>query len=152
MDQNKIVEALTDAGKASRELRGWLLVFVVWLGVIGPLYSLGLNGFFATRWGAMHPAGASYYASWDFWWFVAVREASRIVAALVMVARRSVDAVLFAILILWLSGPVLVTLTWLLLGNVVMPGALVRSTAIAAAATLYLLRSRQVRTVYRFEV
>src|SRR5438270_86270 len=54
----------------------------------------------------------------------------------------------FDILILWLSGPALVTGTWLLFGHIVMPGALIRSSAIAAAATLYLARSRQVQTIY----
>lgn len=151
MADTEIVEVPTDVAKEQRELRGWLLLFVAWLGVIGPLYSLGLNGFFALRWKTIYPEATSYYASWSFWWFVAAREASRMVAAIVMVARRSADAIWFAILMLWLSGPVLVTVAWLQFGTVVMPGAFIRSGAIAAAATLYLLRSKHVRTVYGFE-
>jgi hypothetical protein len=147
----EIIEAPANGTRAQRELHGWLLLFVTWLGVIGPIYSVGLNGFFALRWQAMYPEATSYFTSWDFWWFIAAREVSRMVAAIVMVARRSAEAVWFAILVLWFSGPVLVTGAWLQFGTVVMPAALVRSGAIAAAATLYLLRSRQVRTVYRFK-
>ena len=151
MHLDEMVEAPAERIEGERELRGWLLLFVIWLGIIGPIYSAGLNGYFALRWQAMYPEAASYYASWTFWWFVAAREASRMVAAIVMVARRSADAIFFAILTLWLSGPALVAGAWLLFGTVVMPGALIRSGAIAAAATLYLLRSKQVRTVYGFE-
>lgn len=135
---------------AQRKLGGGLLLFVAWLGVIGPVFSIGLNGFFALRWEAMYPEAASYYRSWSFWWFISVREGARIIAAIVLVSRRSADAVWFTILVLWLSGPVLVTLTWMLSHRIVMPSALVRSGTIAAAASLYLLRSRQVRTVYGF--
>lgn len=152
MNANAKLYAPRDEVGDKRELRGWLLLFVVWLGVIGPIYSVGLNGYFALRWQAMYPEAASYYASWTFWWFVAARETSRVVAAIVMVARRTRDAIWFAIVTLWLSGPGLVTGAWLLSGKaVVMPGALIRSGAIAAAATLYLLRSKQVRTVYGVE-
>lgn len=73
-------------------------------------------------------------------------------AATVMVARRSADAVWFAVFVMWLSGPVLVTGTWLLSETVIMPSALVRSTAIAAASTIYLLRSERVRAIYRFSL
>jgi hypothetical protein len=132
-------------------LRGLLLLFVIWLGIVGPIYSLALNGYFAFRWGAMYPGAVSYYWSWHFWWFIAARELTRIVAAAGMLVRRSADAVWFAILMLWLSGPALVMGTWLLFGDIVMPGALIRSTAIAAAATLYLARSKQVRTIYRLK-
>jgi hypothetical protein len=152
MSDNQVVEAVLGAEGEKRELRRWLLLFVVWLGVIGPLYSLALNGFFAMRWQAMYPEAASYYASWNFWWFVAARECWRMVAALLMTVRRSASAVWFAILILWLTGPALVTGTWLQSGSVIMPGALIRSSAIAAAATLYLLRSPQVRSVYAFHL
>ncbi|GAA3890113.1 hypothetical protein GCM10022276_06440 [Sphingomonas limnosediminicola] len=141
-------EAPRDASEGSPALKGSLLLFIVWLGLVGPVYSVALNGFFAVRWAAMYPEAGSYYVTWHFWWFVAAREASRIIAALALV-RRSAAAVWFTILVLWVSGPALVTGTWLLSGPVIMPGALVRSTAIAAAATLYLLRSGRVRTVYR---
>src|SRR4051794_18996300 len=151
MNDNVIVKPTDGAPEDKRALRGLLLLFVIWLGVVGPIYSLALNGYFAMRWGAMYPAAVSYYWSWHFWWFVAARELSRFVAALGMLVRRSVDAVWFAILILWLSGPALVTGTWFLFGNIVMPGALIRSVAIATAATLYLARSTQVRTIYRFK-
>ena len=134
-----------------RQLSGWLLLFVVWLGAIGPIYSLLLNGFFVMRWQSMYPEAASYYHSWHFWWFIAARVASRIAAALVMVTRRTADAVWFAILTLWFTGPGLVTATWLLSGPVIIPSALARSGAIAVAAILYLLRSGQVRTVYAMQ-
>lgn len=150
MIDTQMTEAMPKIGDGKYELRGWLFLFVLWLGVIGPIYSLALNGFFAMRWRAMYPEAGSYYASWSFWWFVAARESSRMLAATVLLARRSANAVWFTIVVLWLSGPALVTGTWLLTGTMVMPGALVRSTAIAAAATLYLLRSEQVRSTYGF--
>jgi hypothetical protein len=148
MDPDDIVATFVDARDEKRALRGLPLLFVVWLGFIGPIFSLVLNGFFTMRWGTMYPAAVSYYASWHFWWFIAARELSRMLAAATMFVRRSADAVWFAILVLWLSGPTLVTVTWLLFGNIVMPAALVRSTAIAAAATLYLTRSGRVRAIY----
>lgn len=148
MNTNEIVEPSVGVEAGKRELSGWLLLFVVWLGVIGPVYSLLLNGFFVIRWQSMYPEAASYYTSWHFWWFIAAREAGRISAAMLMTIRRSADAVWSAILLLWFTGPGLVTGAWLLSDPVIMPSALVRSSAIAAAATLYLLRSAQVRTVY----
>jgi len=151
MINRDIVEAPADGVEGPRQLRGWLMLFVAWLGLIGPIYSVGLNGFFALRWQAMNPETTSYFTSWSFWWFIVAREGARMIAATVMVVRRSADAIWFAILMLWLSGPLLVTVAWVLDGTIVMPSALVRSGAIAAAATLYLLRSRQVRAVYRFE-
>lgn len=151
MNIDEIVEGSAEPTEKNRELRGWLLLFVVWLGLLGPIYSVGLNGSFALRWQTMYPESASYFASWTFWCFVVARETSRMVAAIVMVARRSVDAIWFAILTLWLSGPALVTVAWLLFGTVVMPGAFISSGAIAAAATVYLLRSTQVRNVYGFK-
>jgi hypothetical protein len=150
MIDTQMTEAMPEIGDGKYVLPGWLFLFVLWLGVIGPIYSLGLNGFFAMRWRTMYPEAGSYYVSWSFWWFVAARECSRMLAATVLLARRSTSAVWFTIVVLWLSGPALVTGAWLLSGAVVMPGALVRSTAIAAAATLYLLRSEQVRSTYGF--
>ena len=151
MECDETVEPGMGDQESKRELRGWPLLFVLWLGVVGPIYSLALNGFFAVRWGAMYPGGAYYYASWHFWWFIAARELSRIAAATTMLFWRSTYSVWIAISVLWLSGPTLVTATWLMAGYVAMPGALIRSTAIAAAATIYLTRSRQIRTIYRSE-
>lgn len=151
MAVDDIAEPTVDTQDEKRALRGWPLLFVVWLGVIGPIYSLALNGFFTMRWGAMYPGAVSYYASWHFWWFVAAREFSRMLAAVTMLVRRSARAVWFAMLVLWLSGPTLVAGTWLLFGNIVMPAALIRSTAVAAAATLYLMRSAEVRAIYRLK-
>ena len=151
MNNHAMVEPTTGHLEDERALRGLLLVFVIWLGIAGPIYSLALNGYFAIRWGAMYPGAVSYYWSWHFWWFIAARELTRMVAAVGMLVRRAADAVWFAIFIVWSSGPALVTGTWLLFGDIVMPGALIRSSAIAAAATLYLARSKQVRTIYRLK-
>ena len=151
MECNEIVEPDMSDDERKRELRGWPLLFVLWLGIFGPIYSLALNGFFAVRWGAMYPGSATYYASWHYWWFIAARELSRITAAVSMLFWRSTYSVWVAIAVLWLSGPTLVATTWLMASYVIMPGALIRSTAIAAAATIYLTRSRQIRTIYRRE-
>jgi hypothetical protein len=151
MNGTEIIEEPVDMERGEPALSGWLLLFVVWLGLVGPLYSLALNGYFVMQWQRIYPEAGAYYGSWHFWWFIAAREAFRIGAALAMTIRRSADAVWFAILVLWFTGPCLATATWLLSGPVIMPSALVRSSAIAAAATLFLLRSRQVRAVYAMQ-
>jgi hypothetical protein len=129
-------------------IRGGLLLLVLWLGLIDPLYSLVLNGFMAMRWQQAYPEHAAYYVSWDFWWFITLRAGLRFVAALILLLRRRPDAFWFVVAILWLSGPLLVFVSWLTFDNQVMPWALIRSTAVAAAATLYLLRSARVRVTY----
>ena len=125
-------------------VRGWLLVIVLWLGVIDPLYSLALNGFFAARWEA-------YGREIDvtFWAPILAREAARILAALVLWLRRDSLAIWIVLVIVWLSGPAFVLATWT---TQVVPDALVRSTAVALALSGYLLRSERVRATYNFRI
>ena len=125
-------------------MRGWLLLIVLWLGVIDPLYSLALNGFFATRWEAM---GREVDAT--FWGPILAREIARIVAALLLWFRRDQFAIWVVLSIVWLSGPAFVVATWT---TQVMPDALIRSTAVALAITGYLLRSERVRATYNFRI
>jgi hypothetical protein len=131
-------------------VRGGLLLLVLWLGIIDPIYSMALNGFVAVRWQQAYPQFAAYYASWGFWGFIVLREGMRIMAALVLLLRRRPDAVWFTLAIVWLSGPLLVLGSWMMFGDQVMPGALIRSMAVAIAATIYLLRSERVRNTYGF--
>jgi hypothetical protein len=76
----------------------------------------------------------------------------RIAAAAVLFLRRSPNAVWFTLAIVWLSGPLLVFGSWMMLGNQVMPWALIRSTAVAVAVTVYLIRSDRVRITYNLSV
>ena len=125
-------------------IRGWLLLIVLWLGVIDPLYSLALNGFFAARWEALgREIGATFWAP------ILAREAARIFAALLLWFRRNSLAVWIVVAIVWLSGPAFVFATWT---TQVMPDALVRSTAVALVLTGYLLRSERVRATYNFRI
>jgi hypothetical protein len=137
---------------ARRPIQGLLLLLVLWLGVVGPSYSFALNGFFAMRWRQAYPEHADFYASWDFWGYIVLREGLCVAAGLALWFQRQPGAVWFAIAMLWLSGPALVLLTSELFGAQVMPWALIRSTALAAAITLYLVRSERVRLTYNFKV
>ena len=125
-------------------VRGLLLLLVLWLGVIDPLYSLALNGFFAARWKAL-----GQEPDVTFWGPILAREAARILAALFLWLRRDPIAVWIALAIVWLSGPVLVLATWT---TQVMPDAFIRSTAVALVVTGYLFRSERVRATYNFRI
>jgi hypothetical protein len=74
----------------------------------------------------------------------------RISAALALLIGRRSGVVWYALAILLLSGPFYVLGSWLLFRNQVMPWALIRSAAVAAAWVLYLLRSERVRATYDF--
>jgi uncharacterized membrane protein YciS (DUF1049 family) len=123
-------------------IRGGLLLLVLWLGVVDPLYSAGLN---------MYVAAQSHPANLD-WTYILVRAAMRISAALALLFVRRAVAVWFALAVLWLSGPFYVLVNWALFDNQVMPFALIRSTGVAAACTWYLLRSERVKATYGFEL
>lgn len=144
-------EAIISGTEVRPGIRGGLLLLVLWLGVIDPLYSLALNGFMAMRWQQAYPLHAAYYASLDFWWFIILRAAMRAIAAIALLLRRQPDAVWITFAILWLSGPLLVLGSSTIFGNQVMPWALIRSTAVAAAASLYLIRSDRVRVTYNMK-
>ena len=133
-------------------VRGGLLLLVLWLGIVDPIYSFALNGFVAARWQQAYPQSAGYYGSWHFWSFIVIREGMRIAAAAVLLLRRSPDAVWVALAIVWLSGPLLVLASWMMFGDQVMPWALIRSTAVAMAVTVYLMRSDRVRATYNLPV
>jgi hypothetical protein len=123
-------------------VRGWLLLLVLWLGVIDPLYSLALNGFFAGRWEAL-----GREPDVTFWGPILARETARILAALLLWLRRDSHSVWIALAIVWLSGPIFVLATWT---TQVMPDAFIRSTAVALLVTGYLFRSERVRATYNF--
>lgn len=135
----------TEGGVPKSGVRGWLLLLVLWLGVIDPLYSLALNGLFAARWEAL-----GREPDITFWGPILAREAVRILAALFLLGlRRDPIAVWIALAIIWLSGPILVLATWT---TQVMPEALIRSTAVALVVTGYLYRSERVRATYNFRI
>ena len=99
----------------------------------------------------MYVAAQTHPANLD-WTYIVVRAAMRISAALALLFVRRPVAVWFALAVLWLSGPIYVLVNWALFDNQVMPFALIRSIAVAAACTWYLLRSERVKATYGFEL
>ena len=135
-------DSLVVSKAAEPGIRGGLLLLTLWLGVVDPLYSAGLN---------MYVAAQTHTANLD-WTYILVRAAMRISAALALLFVRRPVAVWFALAVLWLSGPIYVLVNWALFDNQVMPFALIRSAAVAAACTWYLLRSERVKATYGFEL
>jgi hypothetical protein len=121
-------------------IRGGLLLIVLWLGVIDPLYSAGLN---------IYVAEQTQRTDLD-WSYILVRAFMRVSAAIALLFFRRPSAVWFALILIWVSGPIYVLVNWLLYDNQVMPLALIRSSAVALACTWYFLRSKRVKATYGF--
>lgn len=137
-------------------VRGWLSAFLIWLGIVSPVWTLGLTVAIVLRLNQANPGDAAlmHEMGWDvLLWVVAIlRAGTRIVAAVLMYFRRVPGSVWFALATLWFSGPLLIIGPWALLdGEINFPG-LVRSSAIALAWTVYLLVSRRVKATYGFRV
>jgi hypothetical protein len=135
-------------------VRGWLSAFLVWLGVISPLWTIGLSAVVVLRLNQANPGDAAimHDMGWDvlLWVVTILRAGTRIVAAALMYFRRVPASVWVALATLWFSGPALIIGPWLLLhGEMNVPG-LVRSAAIALAWTIFLLVSRRVKSTYGF--
>ena len=135
---------IPNEGAPKPGVRGWLLLLVIWLGVVDPLYSLALNGFFADRWSAMGRT-----PDLAFWGPILAREGARILAALFLWFRRDSLAIWIVLGITWVFGPILVLATWT---TQVLPEAFIRSTAVALVITGYLMRSERVRATYKFRI
>ena len=135
--------------------RGWLLVFVLWLGVINPVFWIGFNFFIFDRMEDVNPGDAELMQilGWDvlIWVVTIIREGMRIASALALYFYRRPISVWIAFAVLWLSGPLLILCTWVIVGgseyNV---AALVRSALWALGWSLYLFMSQRVRITYAF--
>jgi hypothetical protein len=142
----------------SRELkagiRGWLLAFVVWLGIVSPVWTLGLSILIMLRLQQANPGDAALMQSmgWDtlLWLVTILRACSRVAVGLLMYFRRTAGSVWTALAVLWLSGPLLIVGPWAVLGGEINIPGLVRSAAIALAWSIFLLVSRRVKVTYGF--
>ena len=145
-----------EAQQLAPGIRGWLLVFVLWLGILSPIFLIGFNFVIMRRLEQMNPDDAALMRelNWDtlLWAVTLIREGMHIAAALALYFRRNSTAIWFALGILWLSGPLLILGTWVAVeGEYNVPG-LVRSALVAGCWTLYLLLSRRVKVTYNFRV
>ena len=137
-------------------IRGWLLFFILWLGVLSPVFWIGFNIVIMRRMEQMNPDDAVLMRAmnWDvlLWVVTLIREAMHIAAALMLYFRRNSTSVWFAIAILWLAGPFLILGTWAAVQGELNVAGLVRSALIAFVWTLYLFLSRRVKATYKFRV
>ena len=142
MKKNAAPNAAEASAKVQPGIRGALLVIVLWLGVIDPIYSTALN---------LYVAAQAQHSNFD-WTYIVLRAAMRICAATAFICSRKATAVWFALIIIWFSGPAYVLGNWAIYDNQIMPTAMIRSTAIAVACTLYLIRSKRVEATYGFRM
>jgi len=138
-------------------IQGWLLVFVLWLGVLNPVFWIGFNFVAFERMEDVNPGDAELMREmgWDvlLWVVTLIREGMRIAAALILYFYRRPVSVWIAFAVLWLAGPLLILGTWGVVGgseyNV---AGLVRSALWALAWSLFLFMSQRVRLTYAFSV
>jgi hypothetical protein len=137
-------------------IRGWLLVFILWLGVLSPVFWIGFNIVAMRRLEQANPDDAVLMRemNWDvlLWAVTLIREGLHIAAALMLYVRRTSTAVWFALAILWLSGPLLILGTWAVVDGEDHWRGLARSALVAGCWTLYLLMSGRVKATYNFRV
>src|SRR4051794_18359372 len=102
-------------------VRGWLLAFLAWLGIVSPLWTLGLSVVLVFHLEQANPGDAALMRDmgWDIllWVVTILRAGTRIGAALLMYFRRGPASVWFALATLWFSGPLLIVGPWVLLGG-----------------------------------
>lgn len=135
-------------------IRGWLLAFIIWLALLMPLYSVGLNVLLISRMESVYPEEAVLFRETGMdvklWIVTAVREMLRIVAAALLWFRRKPSSVWTAFAVLWLAGPLLILATWVALdGEMYLPG-LIRAALVALAWSLFLFLSQRVKVTYGF--
>lgn len=135
-------------------IRGWLLAFIIWLALLMPIYSIGLNVLLITRMESVYPEDAVLFRETGMdvmlWTVTAVREMLRIGAAALLWFRRKPSSVWIALVVLWLAGPVLILATWVALdGEMHVPG-LIRAALVALAWSLFLFLSQRVKVTYGF--
>lgn len=135
-------------------ISGWLLAFIIWLALLMPLYSIGLNVILISRMESVYPDDAVVFreAGMDvmLWTVTAVREMLRIGAAALLWFRRKPSSVWVAFVVLWLAGPLLILATWVALdGEMYVPG-LIRAALVALAWSLFLFLSQRVTVTYGF--
>jgi hypothetical protein len=136
-------------------IRGWLLAFVLWMGIINPVFWIGFTLIILNRMEAANPGDAELMreAGWDvLMWVVTIfREAIRVAAALMLYFYRKPVSVWIALVALWLAGPLLILTTWVVMeGSEFNIAGLVRSALWAVGWSLFLLMSERVRLTYGF--
>lgn len=150
----EVASQSVEARKPEPGIRGWLLAFIVWLGIVAPLWTVGLSIVLVLRLQQANPSDAAemHELGWDLllWIVTILRAGLRIAAALLMWFRRTSASVWFALAALWISGPLLILGLWAIVrGEINVPG-LIRSAVIALAWSFFLLVSRQVKITYGF--
>ena len=135
-------------------IRGWLLAFVIWIGILSPLWTLGLSSFMVYWLERWNPSDAQLMRDmgWDVLLLIVtlVRAGLRIVAGLLMYLRRTSASVWIALAVLWISGPLLILGTWAMIEGEISVAGLVRSAIIALAWSLFLFMSLRVKLTYNF--
>ena len=142
------------AERSPRRIGGWLLLLIEWLGVIDPIWTVALNGWYVSKVSGI-PFGPALFGpgSWDYWSYFALREGLRISAAFALLFVRRPAAVWYTLLVLWIAGPVMTATAagWSALGTEFILGALTRSGPVAILWSGYLLASKRVKATYDFE-
>lgn len=135
-------------------IQGWLLVFVIWLALLMPLYSIGLNVLLISRMESVYPEDAVLFRETGMdvrlWAVTALREALRVAAAVLLLLRRTPSSVWIAFAVLWAAGPLLIIATWTIFGGELLSLGLLRAALVALAWSLFLFLSQRVKVTYGF--
>ena len=141
-------------GPTEAGIRGWLLAFLLWLGLISPLWTLGFTAFIGFWLELKNPTDAALMreTGWDvvLWVVTILRAGTRVAAALLMYFRRVPSSVWFAFVVLWFSGPLLILGAWVVVEGELSTIGLVRSAVVALGLSIFLFVSRRVRVTYSF--
>lgn len=135
-------------------IRGGLLAFVIWIGIVSPVWTLVFSIFMVFWLERGNPGDAELMRDlgWDvlLWVVTIVRTGLRVAAGLFMYLRRTSTSVWISLAVLWISGPLLILGTWAVVEGEISVAGLVRSAIIALAWTLFLIMSRRVKITYNF--
>ncbi len=150
-----VAERKAENSQLEPGIHGWLLVFVLWLGVINPVFWIGFNFVVFDRLEKMNPGDAELMREmgWDtlLWAVTIIREGMRIAAVLILYYYRRSVSVWIAFAVLWLAGPLLILGTWgAIEASEYSVAGLVRSALWAAGWSLFLFMSQRVRLTYHF--
>jgi len=135
-------------------VKGWLLVFVVWLGLVSPIFWVGFMVLVMSRMETVNPDDAQMMRDFGLdqllWIVTILRETIHIATALLLVFHRQAISVWIALSALWLAGPLFPFATWLIVGGELRYQGLGRSILFAAIWSGYLWLSKRVSITYGF--
>ena len=151
--------SIKDKGQSASELigvKGWLLFLCMWLGLLAPLYNIGLVLVLQYRLEEVNPVDAELMRESglgaQIWLITLIRSAILFAAGAALYLKREAWVIPIALVCLWTAGPVLIIAsTFVVDGEVAMQG-LVRSIVVAGAWSLYLFHSQRVRHTYNFRM